>query len=415
VIRIAPLAAEVALVALVALVAPAPARADEPAPPTPEQIEAAKQAFDEGKQLHDQGMQLHDRGKLAEAIERFKESYRLSRNPLLLYNIGVTMDELGEPDLALHYYRRFLKEAPPDAPQRASVAERVKALEQAFSPATAPDTAQRPLAIRATGTYGAGDFEHRLVESAPPGQPLDVTASVPEDSGFTVTLFFRTGGEEQYASRPMTRRYKELVGRIPAARMIGSAVQYYLEVRDASGALVTRAGKATSPNLINLEAGAPPRFFPDLTDDGEAAPSPGTPGTRDDAEDPLRRGPTPPPAMPAVLVDARPRPAPGDLRYARWGSTGAAVALGGLSLVFYLEAAGYADRAAADARDCTAAPPCRAFDAYAAGLQATGERYQTLSRVAFAGGLAVTAVAGYLWFRAHRAPTRHAPRTAKRP
>ena len=91
-------------------------------PPTPEQMEQAKKAFGEGKALHDQG-------KLAEAIEKFKESYRLSKRPQLLYNIAFTMDE-AKQDLALFYYEKYLKDAPADAGQRPSVTDRVKALEQ---------------------------------------------------------------------------------------------------------------------------------------------------------------------------------------------------------------------------------------------------------------------------------------------
>ena len=54
--------------------------------------------------------------RLPEAIEKFKESHRLSKNPVLLYNIGLVMEESDMGDLALMYYRRFLKEAPDTAP-----------------------------------------------------------------------------------------------------------------------------------------------------------------------------------------------------------------------------------------------------------------------------------------------------------
>ena len=30
-----------------------------------------------------------------------------------------------------------------------------------------------------------------MIDAAPPGKPLDVTAFVPEDSGWTVTLYYR--------------------------------------------------------------------------------------------------------------------------------------------------------------------------------------------------------------------------------
>src|SRR5690348_7351886 len=79
--------------------------------PTKEQLDQAKKAFAEGKTLHDQG-------KLLDAVEKFKESYRLSKNPLLLYNIGLTLDEAGQKDSALLYYRKFLSDAPKNAQQR---------------------------------------------------------------------------------------------------------------------------------------------------------------------------------------------------------------------------------------------------------------------------------------------------------
>ena len=55
----------------------------------------------------------------------------------------------------------------------------------------------------------------RSIEAAPPGKPLDVTAFVPEDSGWTVTLYFRGSGDAKFIAKPMKWRYKELVARIP--------------------------------------------------------------------------------------------------------------------------------------------------------------------------------------------------------
>ena len=388
-------------------------------PPTPAQIEAAKKAFAEGKKLHEEG-------KLGEAIEKFKESYRLSRNPLLLYNIGFTMDTADEADLALFYYRRFLKEAPPEAEQRATVVERVKVLEQQFNPNPTPADVKKepepsgprqPLVIKPPGTYSAKDFEHSFVETAPPGKPLDVTAFVPEDSGFAVTLFFRTAGEGKYASQPMKWRYKELVGRIPAPKMIGNAVHYYIEVKDTTGALVTRSGKSTSPNLVNIEAGAIPRFYPDLTDDGEIL-SETEIRKLDDEDDPLNRDKKikkeEEDLDPIDPVVEGPPPPPGDgfrdvgsqkFRYAKWGSTGTAAALVGLSLVAYVQAGRYSRFVEEDPAAC-GSPPCRTYDGYAAGLATTGERYQTLSKVSLGVGLAASAVAGYFWFKEYRAKQR---------
>lgn len=409
--RIIPLAL------FLALLAPAPAFADDP-PPTPEQIEAAKKAFGEGKKLHEQG-------KHAEAIEKFKESYRLSKNPLLLYNIGFTMDEAKEADMALFYYRKFLKEAPAEAEQRVAVTERVKVLELQFNPnptpteapptAVQPDGPKQPLVIKPAGTYSATDFEHQPIDTAPPAKPLDVTAFVPEDSGFAVTLFFRTAGEGKFTSKPMKWRYKELVARIPAPKMIGNAVQYYIEVKDTAGVVVTRAGKSTSPNLVNLEAGATPRFYPDLTEDGEAVLTETELRKRDDEDDPLSRGKKVEEKKPDdEPVISGPPPPPGNgfsdvgsskFTYAKWGSTGVAVALVGLSVVFYIQAGNYS-RAVEDDPTACGSPPCAVYDSYAEDLANTGKRYQTMSKVAFGVGVAATAVASYFWFKEYRAKQR---------
>jgi len=384
-------------------------------PPTPEQLEAAKKAFAEGKKLHSQG-------KHAEAIEKFKESYRLSRNPLLLYNIGFTMDEAKEADMALYYYRKFLREAPPEAEQRPTVVERVKVLEQQFNPGGAPPEQVKaggdagrtrgPVVIKPPGTYNATDFEHQVIETAPPAKPLDITAVVPEDSGFVVTLFYRTAGEGKYASKVMKWRYRELVGRVPAPKMIGNAVQYYIEVKDTTGAVVTRSGKSTSPNLVNLEAGATPSFYPDLTDDGEAVLSTTEIRKRDDDDDPLNRGKkssdddddlVAAPATPrGPFIDVGSR----KFFYAKWATTTAAVAGVGLSLVFYIQSVNYARRLVRDSRDCPGPSPCRQYDPFAADLQTTGKRYQTMSKVALGVGAGTAAVAGVLWLLEYRAQKR---------
>ena len=73
-----------ALVAVALVTVPAPAHAQpgdkpaEPAPPTPAQLEQAKAAFIEGKTLF-------DAKKFDLAVEKFKESYRLSRSEIYLW------------------------------------------------------------------------------------------------------------------------------------------------------------------------------------------------------------------------------------------------------------------------------------------------------------------------------------------
>ncbi len=405
--------------ALAVLVPAAPVFADD-APPTAEQLEQAKKAFADGKSLH-------DAGKLPEAIEKFKESYRLSKNPLLLYNIGFTLDEAGQKDAALLYYRKFLSDAPQTAPQRQQVTDRVKVLEKekldadlaGTGTATPPGNnttepkadEHKTVKIKPAGTYGANDFQHQVVEDAPPGKPLDLTASVPEDSGFVVTLAYRGSGDAAFTIKQMKWRYRELVGRIPAAKMAGNSVQYYIEVKDPAGTVIAKSGKSTSPNLVNIEAGATERFYPDMTDEGEKI-SASKMRSQDDDDDPLgtRKAQREKEAKEAADAqrDQPVGPQNGILDvgsqkfvYTKWGSTGTAAALLGLSMVFYIEAGKQASALADDAKTCPGGgtPPCRSFDSYDKDLQAAGKRDQTISNTTLVFGVLTAGVAGYFWYR----------------
>lgn len=418
--------------ALVAF-APTVAFADDP-PPTPAQLDAAKKAFGEGKALHDQG-------KLLEAVSKFQESYRLSKKPTLLYNIAVTMEEAKENDLALVYYRKFLADAPADAPQRAEVTEKVKALEKGLNLGTTnpptgtgtnppaevkPDPAAEHNAsgkIKPPGTYKDTDFQHQIVEDAPPGKPLDVSAFVPEDSGWTVTLYFRGAGDDKFNAKPMKWHYKQLIARIPANKVSGSSIQYYVEARDTANKEVARAGKSTSPNLINLDPAATAHFFPDFTDDVTGT-SGGTDTVvkphRPDEEDPFHKnnpvetpieGPTPVPGEGGAMD-----PGSKTFKYVKWGTTIGAGALLAGSLVLYLAASGQASNLVDDSKQCPGGgtPPCRQFDSTDKAYQDAGQSRQLFSRITFGVGIAGAAVAGYFWYRSLTAHHGETPAVASK-
>jgi hypothetical protein len=373
-----------AAVALAWWLVPRPVAADAPAP-APAQLERAKQAFAEGKQLH-------DAGKLGEAIEKFKLSYELSRNPLLLYNIGLTMEELGSDDLAVVYYRKFLAEAAPDAAQRADATARIAAIARklALPEPPAPAEPAAPGSPAASAPAQPAGLEHRPIEAAPPGQPLDVTAIVPEGSALLVTLLFRTAGQATFTSTPMLPHGRELVGRVPASRMTGSALQYYLEARDPAGTLIARAGRSTSPNVVNIDAAAPPRFFADVAE--PVLTQVVAPG---DGEDPLARAGSgaAPGSGDGILDVGSPR-----FRHAKWGTTALAGASIGAGVVLNVLARAHAKALVDDAAGC-GAPPCQKFDDFDRDIERVGKREQTISNVALFGGIAVAAVAGYLWIR----------------
>lgn len=400
--------------ALAALVAPLAHQATAQGTPTADQLDAAKKAFGEGKAAH-------DAGKLPEAIEKFKESYRLSRNPVLLYNIALTLDENKQTDNALFYYRKFLSDAPADAAQRKAATERVKTLENEKldadlsgkppepTPTTKPveGPVKKDIKIKPAGTYAATDFQHQIVEDAPPGKPLDISAFVPEDSGWTVTLYYRAAGDSTFVAKPMVWHYKQLIARIPATKVTGSSIQYYVEAKDQAGTQVAKAGKSTSPNLVNLDASVQPRFFPDFQDDG--APEVKTPAQRlhHDDEDPLNKNKHPDEVVePAPIITGPAGEGPMDAGSAKfeklkWGTTIGAGALLGLGIGFYVLAGNQASALADDTKTphgtCTQTP-CP-FDSYDADLQSAGQRDQTISNITLGVGIVGAVVAGYFWYK----------------
>lgn len=398
------------------------------AQPSAADLDKAKKAYAEGKAFH-------AAKKFDEAIEKYKQAYNLSKKPLLLYNIAIAMSDAGYDDLALVNFRKFLKEAPADDAQRPDAETRVKELETKLgigTPAKPTGTDPKPtgtdpkptgtepkppVAIKPAGTYSETDFQHMVVDTAPPKKPLDITASVPEDSGFVVTLFYRTAGEGQFASKVMKWRYKELVARVPANKMIGSAVQYYIEAKDTAGTLIGKSGKSTSPNQVLLEAGATPRFYPDMSDEGDVKIAPKDVVKSDDDDDPLHKGPKKVVADPGVTGPTEPV-VPGNgmtdvgsskFTKLKWGTTIGGAALLGFAAVSFVQAKKFSSALEDDSTEC-GAPPCRAFtqpdDTYAKDVEASGKRWNGFFKVGLGVGIGVSAVAGYFWYKEMKAKKR---------
>jgi tetratricopeptide (TPR) repeat protein len=415
------------LIALVlAAIAPAHQAYAGDAQPTKDQLDAAKKAFGEARELY-------DAGKLAEAVEKFKEAYKLSKKPLLLYNIGHTLDELGQKDKALFYYRKFLADSEKTAVQRKDVTKRVDEIEKenleadlngtttapsdtshntTVTPTKPPDEVKPPVKVKPAGTYTAADFQHQMIDSAPPGKPLDVTASIPEDAGWTVTLYYRGIGDTKWIAKTMKWRYRELVARIPGTKIGGSTIQYYIDVKDPAGTMVTRSGKSTSPNLVNVDASVAPRFYPDLTDDTEGTAATVVPQHNEVEEDPLSRKPqgqTTQPTGPVAVETPLEGPVdtnPNKYYKKKWIATGIAGGLLGAAVVTYILGSQQASNIEAD-RDSRMgntcmAPPCFEFDGYDTDVEKAGKRYNSLHTLTALTGVIAGSVAGYFWYKEHK-------------
>lgn len=104
-----------------------------------------------------------------EAIREFELAYALAPQPELWFNIARAREQLGEYELAIEGYRRYLRDRI-DAPDRAAVEENIRALEVQAAHArlrrtgeAAPTTVQFDVA-----TQGARLFlDERMVATAP--------------------------------------------------------------------------------------------------------------------------------------------------------------------------------------------------------------------------------------------------------
>src|SRR5262249_59868967 len=205
--------------------------------------------------------------------------------------------------------------------------------------------------------------------------------------GWTIVLFYRGAGEDLYQQVKMKPRLGgELVGRIPAAAVRGPAVHYYIAARDPDGKVVAGAGKASTPNVVYLDAKAPlhailePGETPPDGGPREALPS----GGRSAAE-------------PAVGEPSVPK---SPLFWAKWSASGGAAIMLGAGVAFALAARSQADtleKAAAKSGNSCDRPPCQPFGAPYKQVEEDGQRDQTWGNVLLVAGAATAVGAAVLW------------------
>ena len=394
------------IAALAALLVGAPAAAHaqkkdaQKGAPTADELDKGKEHFARGKKLF-------DKKDFKGAVKEFKESFRLTRNPLLLYNIGYTFDQLGDKSLALFYYQKYLEQAPATDGNRQAAEGRVQVLEIEIEEAkitggeAAPPARQQKVEPEAAASLAPSgppvdSFQHMVIDEAPPGRPIDVSAVIPQSRKWRVILYYRAAGEESFTTAEMKPRYGELVARIPAVKTVGASVQYYIEVKDAKGKVVDRSGKQTSPNLVLLDRAAKARYYSDMGEE-KAEPI-----TGDDDEVPgggAFSGGTE--SRGGGWTDA------GSSKFnkLKWGATGAAAGLLALSTTFYLLSAKASSDLEAEASSSSdpaqcggAAPPCRTFSDEQQSLEGKGERFERFANISLGVGAAAAVGAGVLWF-----------------
>jgi len=277
----------VAIATVVATLAPA-ARAEDS-----DEAEITKMA----KEHYKLGLDAYKAGKYDVAIKELKKAYLLKRLPALLLNIGATYRKMGDLDLALHFYTKYLDEAPPEAKDRPEVEGIVSEIKQQKASAGGAsarssgggDSGEEPAPRKRASREPREDEEappprrrsdddrassmprewsHTVVDAAPPDSPLDVRVSTPVMKGVKVYLNYRGAGEENFTTVIMKRRGPEKIGRIPGDAMRGKSIQYYIEAKDPTGAVVKSAGSASDPNIVMIDPSAQPQTVASYDDRG---------------------------------------------------------------------------------------------------------------------------------------------------
>jgi tetratricopeptide (TPR) repeat protein len=356
---------------------PAPDAAPaEPEGPSADDMAKAKEHYMKGKELF-------DAKDFESAVDKFKESYKLSKNAVLLYNIAFTHDEIGDKQMAVFYYEKFLRDTDKGAANRDVARKRLRELKKEMGGTT--DTGTDVQAVTA--------FKHTVVDEAPPNTPLDIVAVVPEGVPWRVVMNYRIAGQAKFTAVEMTYRFKELVARIPATATASKNVQYYIEVKDGSGKVLERSGEPTSPHIVYMEEGAKPRFYADATNTGKVI----------DNDDPGGFGG----GSSSGGGSTRTNGGWTDVQSSKfnklkWGTTGGAAGLVLASLTFYWLSSDFGDRLEDESLDSQTGqcgnPPCKQFAQKQKDLQSLGKTYETLGSVALGLGVATAGVAGYLWY-----------------
>jgi hypothetical protein len=137
----------------------------------------------DAKAIVDDAVSQYNLGHYAESAGLFEKAYQLDPAPILLFNIGQCHRRLGNNDLALFFYRRYLEQAPPDAADRANVIQRVADLERTVREQAELKDKPPPGVGGGTARNGAGAQTGTAASlfptSTPPQTGVHETESVP--------------------------------------------------------------------------------------------------------------------------------------------------------------------------------------------------------------------------------------------
>jgi iron complex outermembrane receptor protein len=116
------------------------------------------------------GENHYNLNEFTEALQEFKDAYRLYPDPVFLYNLGQCERQLGHQEEAIRFYRSFLR-LQPKAPNKAEVQRKIDEMEaaQKNKPVAEPDPAASPAKVEPATPA--------VVPDEPAGAPSPSTAN----------------------------------------------------------------------------------------------------------------------------------------------------------------------------------------------------------------------------------------------
>ncbi len=128
------------------------------------------------------GVAAFDAGDFAKALAAFTESYNLSGETGLLFNLGVCAEQTGDREKAAAFYSLYLEEVP-DAPDAAEVKARLDALAQPPAEATAAPAPPAAPPPPATAVQATAEVEPAAPAPAEEGDEDTLDAEAAEGRG----------------------------------------------------------------------------------------------------------------------------------------------------------------------------------------------------------------------------------------
>ncbi|HEV8324822.1 MAG TPA: tetratricopeptide repeat protein [Myxococcota bacterium] len=208
------------------------------APPSPPATTVPPDARTRAKELYLAAERVFAAGDYENATVIYRLAYDLLPDPVFLFNIAQCQRLIGKRELAIDYYREFLK-ARPDAPNRADVEALIGALEleALHSPETTVGRATAPDAARVSGTLGSPAL------AASPGSALPGTFALTTPA---------TGGAPAGTAAPRGRLSAPGLALALAGAALGGAGAWTGTRVLAARAAVDHAGRDTAADFEEI-------------------------------------------------------------------------------------------------------------------------------------------------------------------